>query len=62
MPGYAYGGYSMHLPPIANTTKIHHDFVYMVRRQLDDKPLVWWPGMERRHYSNHIEQGGALVY
>ena len=39
-----------------------HNFVYRARRQLDNKLLVWWPGLERRHYSNHIEQGGAHVY
>jgi hypothetical protein len=66
--GYAYGGYggySMHLPHTANTTKksITDVILYnsLTRRQLD-KPLSGMEGWERRHYSNHIEQGGALVY
>ena len=50
MPDYTYGGYggySMHLPPTANTTKIHCIILYTawpVGRQLDDKPLVWRVG------------------
>ena len=51
MPDYAYGGYggySMHLTPTANTTKIHHIILYTawpVGRQLNDKPLVWRVGI-----------------
>ena len=65
MLGYAYGGYSMHLPPTANTTKFCTIILCTVttRRQLD-KPLVWQAKAvsSEETLQCHIEQGGALIY